>query len=192
MIQLCLVVCVDTYLCLLLLVRKIVLAMEAGQSKKKMVGPWSVEVTECSDLPEEETKDSLLAQKAIKSMEAFMDGQMEYYLEVPTKATKAKVDGETEKASDNNHAQFVPNPLVFISNFSKATRPSSWKSVDDKIQTILPLLANTDDSLLGLKDPVSNGFAHSVSTSDGCEQVVANPSILVKVTLKLVRCSSTP
>jgi hypothetical protein len=66
-----------------------------------------------------------LAQKAVPSMDHLMEGEIEYYLTVPTSLDVGKV---------------VPQPLVLSSEFTKASRPAAWKSTDLKIQAVLPLL----------------------------------------------------
>ena len=61
-------------------------------------------------------------------MEAFMDGEIEYFVAAP--------------ASDDDAVK----PLVFCS-FSKANRPRAWKSSDLRIQATLPLLAIDESSI---------------------------------------------
>lgn len=89
-------------------------------------------------------------------MEAFMEGNIEYYIEAPT----WYVDGG-----------FQPRPLVFCV-FKKADRPMAWKNSDLKIQTTLPLVGN---------DSIATGALQSPQTHDGDQ----NPTRLVRVVIRL-------
>ena len=82
------------------------------------VGPWLIRATVVE--PNGRSAESLLEQKAVVTMEGFMTGDIEYYV---------KVD------------KLNPSPLVFVSEYSKASRPHAWKNTDAKLQTTLPLLA---------------------------------------------------
>ncbi|KAG7337842.1 tRNAIle-lysidine synthetase [Nitzschia inconspicua] len=94
--------------------------------KDWMVGPWNVRVetldgSSFQDAAEEPT--DWLAKRAVSSMENFMNGKIEYYLEV-------------RAVSDTSHS---PSLLVF-GQFNKSNRPEAWKNSDLKIQSTLPLL----------------------------------------------------
>ena len=67
-------------------------------------------------------------------MNAFMNGTVEYHVKVPLMEGKG---GSPSKA----------HPLIFISEYTGLTRPSAWKKSDLKIQSTLPLLGNTGQSL---------------------------------------------
>ena len=87
-----------------------------------------------------------LTQKAIASLDALFGGVVSYYVETVSSNGKLRL-------------------LVFISEFTKGSRPLAWKKTDLKIQSTLPLLGNDETSLKGL----ANGL----------------PTSLVKVTLAL-------
>lgn len=119
------------------------------------VGPWAIYTEIVSN--EGDCPDKFrLAQKAVTSMEAFMEGNIEYYIETPT----WYVDGN-----------FQPRPLVFCV-FKKANRPVAWKNADLRIQSTLPLVGN---------DSVAVGALESPKTHDG----KANPTRLVRVSIRL-------
>ena len=121
------------------------------------IGPWVVRaeiVSDKGDCPEK----FRLAQKAVISMEAFMEGNIEYYVESPT----WYVDGN-----------FQPRPLAFCV-FKKADRPMAWKSTDLKIQSTVPLVGNDSVAIGALKTPQSR---------DG----KPNPTRLVRVIVRLQR-----
>jgi tRNA(Ile)-lysidine synthetase-like protein len=126
-----------------------------------MIGPWRVS----GDLPNIPKKQPAgkLSTKAIGGMDDFMGGSIEYFLEAPTW-------WDTEKES------FDPRPLVFT-KFTKASRPKAWKSIDMKIQDILPLLGNDKEATKALQDPVGCGAVND----DGA----VNPTVIVRVTLRL-------
>lgn len=90
------------------------------------VGPWIIQAT----LVELNGKcaQSFLEQKAIESMEKFMNGRILYYMKVP---------------------KSQPSTLVFTSEYSKVSRPDAWKNTDAKLQKTLPTLA-IDDSIVDL------------------------------------------
>jgi hypothetical protein len=103
-----------------------------------------------------------LAQKAMPSMEALMNGHIEYFIESPSWHT----DGV-----------FQPSPLVFC-RFKKPYRPAAWKSSDLKVQSTLPLLGNDDTANGAINNP-------QVHIKDGKEEM--NPTRLVRVVLTLNR-----
>lgn len=103
------------------------------------VGPWIVEAEQCN--VKEEERVELLRQKAVPSMSQFMQGFVEYYLEVPM-IPREKEDGKDALS---------PSPLVFAPCFNKETRPQAWKSTDEKIQEVLPLLGLSQSSADDMK-----------------------------------------
>jgi len=117
--------------------------VDITQLKTIEVGPWIVEAKIC-DVSESE-KDALVKRKAISSMSHFMEGLVEYYLELPSRRITA------EDEADDSETSFEPYPLVFISSFRKTNRPGAWKNTDEKLQEILPLLGLTDDAFQVLK-----------------------------------------
>lgn len=120
-----------------------------------MVGPWVARaeiVSDKGDCPDK----FRLAEKAVVSMEAFMEGNIEYYIESPTWYLGGG---------------FQPRPLVFC-DFKKADRPMAWKNSDLKIQSTLPLVGN---------DSIATGALQSPQTHDG----EPNPTRLVRVVIRL-------
>ena len=109
-----------------------------------MVGPWIVEAEVCD--PETPDRDVLVKRKAVSSMLQFMEGFIEYYLEVPTE------EADSDVAANNATPEYRPVPLLFVSSFRKSNRPPSWKNTDEKIQEILPLLGLSEDSFQDLKN----------------------------------------
>lgn len=97
--------------------------VQYGETVK--IGPWVVVAKTVTADAEEE----MLRKKAVESWEAFMGGDIIYYLTVPT------MD------------ESVARPLVFVSGFEKQSRPIAWKSTDMKIQSTLPLLGNDKESI---------------------------------------------
>lgn len=121
------------------------------------VGPWVVcaeIVSDKGDCPEK----FRLTQNAIVSMEAFMEGNIEYYVESPTWRIDCK---------------FQPRPLVFCV-FKKADRPMAWKNSNLKIQSTLPLVGN---------DAIATGALQTPQTYEGKQ----NPTRLVRVVIRLQR-----
>jgi hypothetical protein len=96
------------------------------------IGPWIITAQLYNNLKAEEIQ-LYLEQKAFTSMEAFMEGVFEYWLEVPKASVSEGEDHETKEQS-----QVLP-PLTFTT-FVKRTRPKAWKGIDPKIQDSLPLL----------------------------------------------------
>lgn len=97
--------------------------------EERVVGPWSIQATLVQENGRSIT--SLLEHKAVKTMETFMTGNIEYYVKV----LKSK-----------------PSSLLFSPEFSKASRPPAWKNTDAKIQNTLPLLANEEAALVDTLD----------------------------------------
>jgi hypothetical protein len=96
------------------------------------VGPWTIssEIIKASD----EVANKLLNTKALRSMDHLMDGDIQYYLNVPA------LSGATE-----------PRPLVRVAGFTKPTRPAAWKGFDLKVESTLPLLG-VDPSVMADAD----------------------------------------
>lgn len=120
------------------------------------IGPWIIEAEQCE--VEVEKRPELLQRKAIASMTEFMKGFVEYYLEVPTIMH--------EEGNEDHKTMYTPLPLVFAPSFQKETRPTAWKSTDEKLQETLPLLGLTVKAAQELKCPTTD-----------------NPVALVRVTL---------
>jgi len=99
--------------------------------KEVSVGPWRVLATIVND--NNHSQSVLLSQKAIPSWEQFMEGCVEYYVEVPL-------------LEDNR----TPRPLVFVPSYDKQSRPEAWKRTDLKLQTTLPLLGNDSEAIFQL------------------------------------------
>jgi hypothetical protein len=70
--------------------------------------------------------------------------------------------------------------LIFAP-FNDGNRPKAWKSVDSRIQDVLPLLSNDEIALHALKDPIGWGTMHT--NEQGKE--MQNPILLVQITLQL-------
>ena len=140
-----------------------------GPENAVTVGPWRVTARrQLHQVFDAEELHERLAVKAIPSMDDFMDGSIEYYIEART--------WQTEDGS------FEPRPLVFTS-FTKQTRPRAWKNADAKIQDRLPLLGNDDKAVAALTDPIGCKAVHT--SPEG--EVVENPVLLVKVTIRLAK-----
>lgn len=86
------------------------------------VGPWSIEANVVKD-ESETVAEKLLKERVFESMELLMQGNIEYHLQLPI-----------------SDASSLPNQLVFIQGYTKATRPAAWKNLDLKIEQTLPLL----------------------------------------------------
>jgi hypothetical protein len=123
------------------------------------IGPWTVQSEVVKTPPTQDHPDvislSFLAQKAVPSMDHLMEGEIEYYLTVPTSLLDV--------------GKVVPQPLVLSSEFTKASRPAAWKSTDLKIQAVLPLL----------------GMDEIATETKPILEQQASPDQLVKVTLSL-------
>lgn len=138
-----------------------------GPENSTLLGPWRVTVRrQLYGVFEPKEVQEHLDKKAVADMMQFLDGSIDYYLEARTFQTP---DGS-----------FEPRPLVFT-QFTKLTRPRAWKNVDLKIQQKLPLAGNDASALAALKDPLGSCATHV--NSEG--QVVENPILLVKVSLRL-------
>jgi hypothetical protein len=110
---------------------------------EKKVGPW---VVRTEIVAETVMKDSphpheiFLAKKAILSMETFMDGKVEYFV------------------------QATARPLVFR-RFSKTDRPKAWKNCDLRIQSTLPVLG-IDDSSIGSESKLEHSESERYTNSE--------------------------
>jgi hypothetical protein len=127
-----------------------------------MVGPWKVraELFEGSTFQDAtEVPTDWLAKRAVISMQDFMDGKIEYFVETPS-----VIDSDTGSRS--------PKPLVFC-EFTKDNRPLAWKNCDLRIQSTLPLLCTRSS------DYSSNNDGKDAKEHD-------NQSSLVRVSLKLL------
>eukprot|EP00980_Cylindrotheca_fusiformis_P022144 scaffold9041_cov171-Cylindrotheca_fusiformis.AAC.4 len=92
------------------------------------IGPWTVRAETANSNKVGDSEVLLLAKKAIPSMEALMDGHIEYFIQSP---------------NWNIEGRFQPRPLKFC-RFRKPHRPAAWKNTDLKVQSTLPLLGNDD------------------------------------------------
>jgi hypothetical protein len=81
-----------------------------------------------------------LAKKAVLSMEVFMDGKIEYFVEATAR------------------------PLVFR-RFSKTDRPKAWKNCDLRIQSTLPVLG-IDDTSIGNGSKLEHSESESCTNSE--------------------------
>ena len=123
-----------------------------------MVGPW---VVRSEVLPESSgPPETVLAKKAVISMEAFMDGKVEYVVAAPT---------QKEKATGG----FVPKPLIFR-HFSKVDRPKAWKNCDLRVQTTLPVLGTDVPARYGVYGPEEVGVEETIG-----------PECLIRVSIVL-------
>lgn len=140
-----------------------------GKEKAVATGPWKVTAFMLGQLnavlSQNEIK-SRLEKKAVHSMDSLMEGKIDYYMEVPTWQA---LDGS-----------FEARPLIFTP-FNDASRPKAWKSVDTKIQEILPLVNNDEMAFQALRNPVGWGTMH---TNDQGKEV-QNPILLVQVTVQI-------
>lgn len=66
--------------------------------------------------------DEQLEEKAVKSWDEFMGGNISYYLKVPLKNSGG-----------------IPQ-LSIVDHFSKSNRPKAWKATDMKIENTVPIL----------------------------------------------------
>lgn len=90
--------------------------------EKIRMGPWEIGV----DI----TLGKTMKMKPVfNSWEEFMSGNIEYCINVPQ-----------EEGED-------PIPLEIVQNFTKPSRPQSWKKKDLKIQSNLPLVGHSSDVL---------------------------------------------
>lgn len=103
----------------------------AVYGREVRVGPWSVTAKIVSK--ECQKNESALEKKAVPSWEALMNGKIKYYLEAPIQND-------------------VVQPLVFVSEYQKKSRPKAWKNIDLKIQSTLPVLGNDEKNIQGLTD----------------------------------------
>jgi hypothetical protein len=88
--------------------------------------------------PEVSVRNALLGTKAVRSLECFMDGVVEYYLQIPS------------------WPDDTPRPLVIVSDFFRESRPLAWKSCDLKIQSTLPILGMDEITQKAMVEPHRN------------------------------------
>lgn len=142
--------------------------VDYGPENAIHVGPWKVqsELVQPSAGSSQIDSPQLLAKKAVPTMDGFMEGELEYYLSVPT-----KLDGDV----------YVPQRLVVSPEFSKASRPSAWKNTDLKIQSTLPILG-IDERITkkNEQEDIVTSLANFANPKD-------NPVRVVKVTLCLTK-----
>ena len=136
-------------------------AIRAGETR--VVGPWEVSVSGPTNAPTDRTE------KVFSSFDQFMDGKIQYALSVPiSKQTHENNTNEDRHNCDGSDgtldsplelvgaptSSLVSTPPVaelrFVAEFSKQTRPTAWKGVDTKIQSVLPLpgIADGENRLL--------------------------------------------
>jgi len=97
-----------------------------GTENSIQIGPWTISSVIIKASEKEET---LLQTKAFTNMEELLAGKVEYLMKVPL------INGKS------------PCPLVRVNGYTKSTRPKSWKGVDLKVESTLPLLG-VDHSVL--------------------------------------------
>lgn len=111
-----------------------------------MVGPWTVraELMEDGSSFQDTTQQPIdwLKKRAVTSMEQFMDGSVEYFVEIP----------------HDHGLETMKTPLVF-GPFDKNNRPEAWKNSDLRIQSTLPLV------FVDTSSNSSRGRSESSSTS---------------------------
>lgn len=147
--------------------------VDFGGSNAVHVGPWRIrsELLNVQDKVKSLKEEKVLDRSAISSMDKFMEGCLEYYIEVPTWKTQT------------NH--FEPRPLTFC-KFGKESRPQAWKGIDAKIQDTIPLVGNDDQANQALKDPEAYGATHE--NKNGQKSI--NPIFVAKVTIHLENLQS--
>lgn len=125
------------------------------------VGPWLVTSELVPELlvATETNADSLLEAKAIKSMDKFMDGCIEYHVKTPCCSSQGGSD-------DAN-----PRPLVFCGEYNRQSRPQAWKKSDLKIQSTLPLLGYDKEAVKAMTDAETHSWVlvRVTITRDGAE-----------------------
>ena len=112
------------------------LPLEVGNDVR--VGPWTIKT---AAIDENDEWRELEKQKAIKSMEAFMTGYIQYYFKVPLVETSSSPQ------------------LIFPGRFTKIGRPKAWKNSDLKIESTLPLVGAdaTEEQFVMLRD-IATGY----------------------------------
>ena len=131
------------------------------------VGPWTV-TTRRYKLNEQHASEKL-EQKVFSTMEAFMEGEYEYWLEIPP--TIGLVNNSND-SSDKLQSVDINQPRLVFTTFVKRTRPKAWKGIDPKMQHSLPLLGyaataeheNETDSNINEKYRLRNGVNLSERT----------------------------
>ena len=97
------------------------------------VGPW--QISWHISTQSEEMKP------AFATWEEFMSGQLSYSIKIP------------------QHHDEDLLPLTVVDNFTKTSRPQSWKGLDLKVQSTLPLLGHCDKALSGWDETVPTVMA---------------------------------
>ena len=112
------------------------LPLEVGNDIR--VGLWTIKT---AAIDENDEWRELEKQKAIKSMEAFMAGYIQYYFKVPLVETSSSPQ------------------LIFPGRFTKIGRPKAWKNSDLKIESTLPLVGAdaTEEQFVMLKE-IATGY----------------------------------
>jgi len=178
-----------------------------GPETGVQVGPWRVtaekeQLLSADELDANEEWQKRLKQKAVPSMDALMDGYIQYYLVVPTRQTEdaratlttptearcAECDGRHGSLSPSSRSSLMsssttspplyePVPLALVQNFSKDNRPAAWKSTDMKLQEKLPLV--------GIDDAAA--AAAAARKNDPDDATTRNPFVaVVKVSIRLL------
>ena len=96
-------------------------------------GPWTV-TTRRHQLAAGNINEKL-EQRVFTTMESFMEGEYEYWLEIPP--ALGLVSSHT---SDHQQAIATNRSKLSFTTFVKSTRPKAWKGIDPKIQDSLPIL----------------------------------------------------
>jgi tRNA(Ile)-lysidine synthetase-like protein len=100
------------------------------------VGPWTV-TTRRYKFTRQDANEKL-EQSAFKTMEEFMEGEFEYWLEIPP---HVGIVQSGNNLNDNLQSLNISDRTQLIfTTFVKSTRPKAWKGIDPKIQDALPLL----------------------------------------------------
>ena len=147
------------------------------------VGPWTM-TTSCYKL-DEKSAINKLEQRVFISMEAFMEGEFEYWLEIPPPfALLNNTNGDN--LTDQLQSLDINQRQLLFTTFVKRTRPKAWKGIDPKIQDSLPLLgyvtqtengkqsdSNTDDKPVVIQaiEPSEKLYARiklSLTTRESC------------------------
>lgn len=136
----------------------------------KSVGPWWIRA-DLAEVVKQSDRQPYLTKKAVPTLDAFMKGKIEYYVEAST-------------IFDNESRRYVPQPLVFR-KFTKVDRPQAWKQCDLRIQSTLPLLGN-DESVDTTKTKAT-GSIRVEAANEGDEETVSEPNstCLVRISLEV-------
>jgi hypothetical protein len=94
-----------------------------GYGETTTVGPWEIS---CEITPNKEEMKPVF-----ETWEEFLSGNLTYSIKVP------------------KHHDEDLLPLMVIDRFTKISRPPSWKGLDLKVQSTLPLLGHCEKALAG-------------------------------------------